>query len=72
MKSSHDVLKDPKLSSQPVVETTAAVVKVKYIVSIYLIIIMITLFSLVHLQYFITIKYKYWEKKMYIMSLGLK
>jgi len=29
MKSSHDVLKDPKLSSQPVVETTAAVVKVK-------------------------------------------
>lgn len=29
MKSSHDVLKDPKLSSQPVVETTAAVVKDK-------------------------------------------
>lgn len=29
MKSSHDVLKDPKLSSQPVVETTAAMVKDK-------------------------------------------
>jgi len=29
MKSSHDVLKDPKLSSHPVVETTASVVKVK-------------------------------------------
>ena len=28
MKSSHDVLQDPKLSSQPVVETTAAVLKV--------------------------------------------
>ena len=30
MKSSHDVLKDPKLSSKPVVETTASAVKVKY------------------------------------------
>ena len=30
MKSSHDVLQDPKLSSQPVVETTAAVLKVSY------------------------------------------
>ncbi|XP_020617682.1 peptidyl-prolyl cis-trans isomerase CWC27 homolog [Orbicella faveolata] len=29
MKSSHDVLKDPKLSSQPVLETTASVVKDK-------------------------------------------
>ena len=28
MKSSHDVLHDPKLSSQPVVETTATEVKV--------------------------------------------
>ena len=30
MKSSHDVLQDPKLSSKPVVETTAAVLKVRY------------------------------------------
>lgn len=28
MKSSHDVLQDPKLSSQPVVETAASVQKV--------------------------------------------
>ena len=30
MKSGHDVLQDPKLSSQPVVETTVAVLKVSH------------------------------------------